>query len=132
MAPRLKSAQRILQVQRDLQRVAEWRHADLERRLHSVEETQRDLVRFLSEEHAFAGLLATNLARRLRTVASEIEQARAALATEAETVLKEARRRKQAERVVERLEREARRAGEQQELMIAIETAAARGPASPP
>jgi hypothetical protein len=132
MTARLKSAQRIVQVQRDLQRVAEWRHAEIERRVHTLEETRRDLVRFLSDEHAFAGLLASNLARRLRSLASEIGEARAALAAQAETVLNEARRAKRAERVAESLQRDARRLAERQELMAAIEGAVARPPASPP
>jgi hypothetical protein len=132
MTARLKSAQRIVQVQRDLQRVAEWRHAEIERRVHALEETRRDLVRFLSDEHAFAGLLASNLARRLRSLASEIGEARAALAAQAETVLNEARRAKRAERVAESLQRDARRLAEQQELMVTIEGAVARPPASPP
>jgi hypothetical protein len=132
MTARLKSAQRIVQVQHDLQRVAEWRHAEIERRVHALEETRRDLVRFLSDEHAFAGLLASNLARRLRSLASEIGEARAALAAQAETVLNEARRAKRAERVAESLQQDARRLAEQQELMAAIEGAVARPPASPP
>lgn len=132
MTARLNSAQRIVRVQRDLRRVAEWRHAEIERRVQSLEQARRDLVRFLSEEHAFSGLLAGNLARRLKSLASEIEEARAALAAQAEAVLKEARLGKQAERVAESLAREARRSDERQELMAAIEGAAARGPASPP
>lgn len=132
MTPRLKSAQRVVQVQRDLQRVAEWRHAELERRVEALETTRRDLVRFLSDEHAFTGLLAANLAKRLSTVAAEIAEAQAAVAAQAAAVLDEARRTKRAERVMEELQREARRALEAQELMTAVEDAGARRSASPP
>ena len=132
MSARLKALRRIVEVQRDLRSVAEWRRAEIERRLAALEAAERDLVRFLSDGHAFAGLFATSLAGRLRALAAEIEQARRSLQAQAEIVQREARRERGAERLAGRVAQEEARAQERRELLAVIEAAAARGGASPP
>jgi hypothetical protein len=131
MSARLKSMRRIVEVQRDLRRAAEWRRAELERRLAALQEGERELVRFLSGENAFSGLFAASLAGRLRSLAAEIEEAKRALAAQAEVVLREAGREKRAERLAATLRREERRGEERNELAAAVEDAGARH-ASPP
>jgi hypothetical protein len=131
MSARLKSMRRIVEVQRDLRRAAEWRRAELERRLAALQEGERELVRFLSGENAFSGLFAASLAGRLRSLAAEIEEAKRALAAQAEVVLREAGREKRAERLADKLRREERRNEERRELATAVEDAGTRH-ASPP
>jgi hypothetical protein len=131
MSARLKSMRRIVEVQRDLRRAAEWRRAELERRLAALQEGERELVRFLSGENAFSGLFAASLAGRLRSLAAEIEEAKRALAAQAEVVLREAGREKRAERLAATLRREERRGEERNELAAAVEDAGTRH-ASPP
>ena len=131
MSARLKSMRRIVEVQRDLRRAAEWRRAELERRLAALQEGERELVRFLSGENAFSGLFAASLAGRLRSLAAEVEEAKRALAAQAEVVLCEAGREKRAERLAATLRREERRGEERNELAAAVEDAGMRH-ASPP
>jgi hypothetical protein len=131
MSARLTSMRRIVEVQRDLRRAAEWRRAELERRLAALQEGERELVRFLSGENAFSGLFAASLAGRLRSLAAEIEEAKRALAAQAEVVLREAGREKRAERLAATLRREERRGEERNELAAAVEDAGTRH-ASPP
>lgn len=132
MSARLRSIGRVVEVQRELRRAAERRRIQAERTLAELEERRRDLVRFLSDEHAFAGLFASSLAVRLRTLSSEIEDARRVVAAEAAIVLREAGRAKRAERIMEAVAEEARRHAERRELLSIVEEAVRRADASPP
>ncbi len=131
MKDRLRSMQRILNVQTQLHRLAQWKLAETERKDDVLRERQESLLRFLDEEQGYAALLGATLMRRLRSVAEE----RAAVATEkqeqTEKVIEELRRSGRMENMVERLEDEARQSAEREELRDGLEQLTNRRHASP-
>lgn len=132
MTKRLATLGRILAVQTELHRAAEWRLAALDRRQAELARTREDLACFLGEDHAFSGLFAASMAGRLRSLAAEIAETAQARRVQVEAVMREAGRAKRAERLAAALRREERRAGEARDLLDIVERAAGIAHASPP
>ncbi len=131
MKDRLRSMQRILNVQTQLHRLAQWKLAEAERRDDALRERQRDLLRFLDEEQSYTALLSTTLMRRLRSVGEERAVAAVAKQEQTEKVIEELRRSGRMQNMVEQLEDEARQSAEREELRDGLEQLTNRRHASP-
>lgn len=108
MSERLRRARRVLAVQAQLDRLAEWSLFDIQAQAAMLENTQRRLVCFMSKESAVAGLFSTLMMRKLEAAAEKL----ATIAKEQEVQkarqLDERRRLRHAERIVTKLESEER------------------------
>jgi len=130
MQTRLRSLQRILAVQEDLKRLAEWKLALLHRKEIDLQKDQERLVAFLDENHSFSPSYAKMLAGRLRTLSVQRETTAAERKQQTERVLEQARRVGQAERMIDTTTELLRRADERKDLADTIEAAVNRKPAS--
>ncbi|MGQ7792553.1 hypothetical protein ACUN0C_09110 [Faunimonas sp. B44] len=132
MADRLESLERIVGLQRQLHRMAEWRLAELERRRAENDEAQRVLVEALGGDAALHGLFVAPMASRLRSLAVEGERIGRDVDRCRAELLDVSRRLKQAERVAAALAVESLRKSEAEQLREVIEQCLSAGPASLP
>jgi hypothetical protein len=127
MSERLRKAHRILAVQTQLDRLAEWTLMDLKAQAMVLADQRQGLIRFMDEEPPFAGIFAATMMRRLQAAA----EAQVAITNETEAQKirhrEERARLRCAERIVGTLEGEARRRVEANQLAEAIEAALTRG-----
>lgn len=130
MRQRLKSLQRVLSVQKDLHRLAEWRFAKIERNLQMLRAEQERLLAHLDSEQLFATAFAKPILERLKA----LEEAKARLTREREEqrrlLLEDARRMGQVTNLTRAVEEHCRRDDEKRELDAAIEAALNRAAAS--
>lgn len=128
MRSRLKSLQRLLSVQKDMHRLAEWRFAKFEHQLHVLGEEQKRLMGHLGDERLAA--FTKSIIDRLKA----LDEAKARLIREREAqralLLEGARRMGQVANATEAVADECRRAGEKAELDAAIDAALNRKGAS--
>jgi hypothetical protein len=130
MRQRLKSLQRLLAVQKDLHRLAEWRFARLEQQLHTLRGEQQRLLSYLDGDRLFGLAYTKPIFERLRA----LETAKGRLTHERDEqrliMLQGARRMGQVAHVTEVVADECRREDEKRELDAAIEAALNRTDAS--
>ncbi len=69
MSERLRRSRRVLAVQSQLDRLAQWSLIDLQSQAVVLGDQQRGLVRFMSEESLVAGIFSSTMMRRLQTLA---------------------------------------------------------------
>jgi hypothetical protein len=131
MKGRLESLGRILQVQRQLHRSAEWQLARLQQQENAVHEDQRQLLGALNEDQALHGLLVQSMARHLRRTSEELETLAKAKAVQAETLRDQAGKLKRTERLRERAAGAHLRATEARDLAELIEAAVGRDASLP-
>ncbi|MGA9486257.1 MAG: hypothetical protein WBV25_04165 [Methylocella sp.] len=126
MNERLRRSRRVLAVQSQLDRLAQWSLIDLQSRAVVLGDQQRGLVRFMSEESLVAGIFSSTMMRRLQTLAEML----ATIASEQDLQrgrhLEERRRLHCAEWIVTILESEVRRKEALRQLAEIIETALQR------
>jgi hypothetical protein len=132
MQARLKSLRRILAVQKDLQRLAEWKLATLQRKEADLQKDQERLVTYLDEDHSFTPTYAKTIADRLRALAADRQRAAVEKQIQAERVLDQTRRLGQTERRVDTAAALLRRIEERQDLAEVIEAQVNRKQASLP
>jgi uncharacterized coiled-coil protein SlyX len=121
VADRLRKARRIMAVQAQLHRLAEWRLAALVREEGELDASQQQLIGTLNEDAALHGLFVDAMARRLRALARETDRVKAAQEEQSRRLLEEAMRLKRAERMADRIGKEERRAGEKRDLQRLLE-----------
>jgi hypothetical protein len=121
MQSRLKSLRRILAVQKDLQHLAEWKLALLQRKELELQQDQERLVTYLDEEHTFTSTYAKTIAARLQNLAAEKQRTVMEKQQQTERVLEQVRRVGQAKRRVEATAEVLRRNEERKELAETIE-----------
>jgi RecA/RadA recombinase len=131
MRTRMQSLKRILAVQKDLLRLAEWKLALLQRKESDLQKDQERIVAYLDENHSFTPAYAKMIASRLRTLAVQRQETATERQQQAERVLEQARRVGQAERMVDAAAETLRRVEERKELADTIEAAVNRKQASP-
>jgi hypothetical protein len=130
MASRLRAIQRILAVQAQLHRLAQWKLADLERREDALQERHESLLRFVDKDGSYGALFSNTLMRRLHGISEEKAKVVAEKHEQADKTLEELRRVGQMQRLTAGLEEEARQEHERQELREILERMAHRGHAS--
>lgn len=132
MHRRLKSLQRLLLVQKDMHRLAEWRFAALERQLAALREEQKRLVAYLDDDHLFTLAYTGTIVERLRTLEEAKERLMRERDRQSLLLLQQSRRMGQIAHATEAVAEQCRRSEERRELDAAIETALNRQGASFP
>jgi septal ring factor EnvC (AmiA/AmiB activator) len=112
---------RILDVQRQLHRIEEWRLADLERSLRDLAATEHELIRALNEDDALQGLFIDATARRLASIAEEATRVGEERMVQEQRLMEEAARKVCAEHLVQAVDREMAQAADKRALIDAIE-----------
>ncbi|GGF47954.1 hypothetical protein GCM10007301_04080 [Azorhizobium oxalatiphilum] len=125
MKDRLRKARRIVAVQEQVHRQAEWRLADIHRQKVENERLRDELITTLNGD-TFGPLLVEVVAKRLKAVAAESQRIAAEQERQDARVREEALRLKRAERMKENVNRDVER--HQEQLMVAgiLEGVAAR------
>ncbi len=121
---RLRSAERILAVQRQLQRQEEKRLADVQQREASVHADQRELLQALNERDVLHGLFVYAMAKRLRVLDEQAAKLEAEKGAAIRRLMEQGRKRKRAEALFESIGDTWRREAEKRELLDMIERAA--------
>jgi len=130
MPRRLKSLQRLLSVQKDLHRLAEFRFAMLERQLYALNEEHKRLIAYLDDDRLFTLAYTGTIVERLRIIEEAKQRIKRARDEQSRILLEQARRMGQLDRALEEATEEARRSNEKRELDAAIEAALSRQRAS--
>jgi hypothetical protein len=112
----MAKVRRFADIQRQLQRAAEWTLNDLRQEEHRLREAQQEVFAFLDRDDELSIGLASTLTRRLARLASEVEAAAAAGARQVDVVLQQASRLKHAERLERTLGAEEEKAREKMAL----------------
>jgi|GEM_PF-1982029 hypothetical protein len=121
---RLKSVQRLLSLQKQMHKLAEWRLLSLQRQEADLAARQKDLLGYLDKESVFTGLFAKSLFARLKS----IDESRAELALrtrdQEKEVLEECRRLGRFERGADNLAQKVLQARADVELAETVERSA--------
>lgn len=123
-------AERLMDLQAQMRRAAEWDLAETRRRIGALEGSQAELLRALSD--GAGGLFLEAAARRLRGLAGEAADLGRTAEQQAEAVREQALAQKRSERRLARLGAEHRREEERRELLAQLDALAARSDASLP
>lgn len=127
MSERLRRSRRILAVQTQLDKLAEWGLIDLETQAAILKDQQCALINFLSGESEVAGIFSTTMMRRLQSIAERLATIAIEREAQKDCHRDERRRLRCAERTVAILESEERREEAQCQLAEVIEAALQRG-----
>ncbi|WP_026379076.1 hypothetical protein [Afifella pfennigii] len=130
MQDRRKKIARILEVRRKMHQIEEWKLANLARRGAELGKEQVALVETLNQPSDFQALFADSLTRRLNRLSIEAARLAREEAAQSEKLLEQARSVKTAERLSERVDKEARTHREKREFQSVMETFAHRRDAS--
>lgn len=126
MSERLRRSRRVLAVQSQLDRLAEWRLIELQSLASALGDKQRDLIGLLSGESGISGIFSGMILRRLQTVEEMLVTVANAQQTQSGCHQNERRRLRCAERIVANLESEERRTDALCQLAEVIEAALQR------
>ena len=121
MSARAEKANRILGVQRQLQRIETWKLAELQNRLAELEASQAELIRALNDDEALHGLFIDTMADRLRLLAEESARVTVERDAQSRRTAEQSGQMKLAERRSAGIELQEARVNAQQELMETIE-----------
>ncbi|MQT12736.1 hypothetical protein [Segnochrobactrum spirostomi] len=132
MADRTKKVARILKVQQDMQKLADWRLATLRREAGELAVAQEEIVAVFNDDDRLHGILIDPMARRLRMLAAEADRVKVETVAQEQRVLVQSRKLKQTERLLERTTQEEERARERRELEALLDAVLAKRDASLP
>jgi uncharacterized coiled-coil protein SlyX len=121
MSARVEKANRIVGVQRQLQRIETWKLAELQNRLAELEASQAELIRALNDDEALHGLFIDTMAGRLRLLAEESARVTVERDAQSRRTAEQSGQLKLAERRSAGIEQQEARVAAQQELMETIE-----------
>lgn len=130
MRQRLKSLQRVLSVQKDMHRLAEWRLAALERQLEAMRQEQARLVSYLDDDSLLALSYTKTIVERLRSLEENRQGVTQARDQQRLLLLQNSRQMEQITHAAEAAADQCRRSEERRELDAAIEAALNRQRAS--
>lgn len=119
---------RILKVQQQLHRAEEWRLSEIEQQIAGFETDQRELIDGLNSETGLQGLFLDTTVRRIKSLGDAARAADVERAVQARRVLETGARLKAAERLMQRVEAEARRTAEEQDLREVVERLTSQAP----
>lgn len=132
MDRRLKKIKRILNVQEQLHRMAEWRLASLQRKEEELLKEQSDLIEALNGDDLLQVAFVPVTARRLQTLAAETAHVARSKEEQAQVMHDRAMQVKRTERMIEDLTRHHRREVEKKGLLDILDVLSARKDASLP
>lgn len=132
MSKATKRVRRIVKVQQEMHRLAEWRQAELVRRENELKAAQEEIVQVFNDHDKLYGVVIEPMARKLKSLAGEETRVIRDREAQDRRVVEEAVRLKRAERMAARVEEDARHAEEKQSLRDLIEQIGGSGGASFP
>ncbi|MFI4996025.1 MAG: hypothetical protein ACHQAQ_09610 [Hyphomicrobiales bacterium] len=122
MKKRLHAIKRIQTVQEQLRQLAEAKLAELERREAGLLAQRRELVGALNEDTVLHGLFIEAMAKRVRSISSDIAQLEDVKAAQAKRLLEQTGRLKRVDRAAASLDRDYQAALEKSELAELIDS----------
>ena len=128
---RLESLRRILAVQSQLKRRAEWKLADLESKGQEIDKSQQEVIAALNADHNLHGLFVETMSRNLAALAKRSDAVRAAAEVERQELRERSGMVRQAERRARIVDQENRRVRERTRLEDIIDELARPDRASP-
>jgi hypothetical protein len=131
MDRRLAKISRIVAVQKQMHRLAEWQLIDLQRQEAELQERARLLIESLNGDTPLHGLFVESTAKRLRRVGMASGAVAKARETQTERVVGERRKLRHVERIEEATALEAEREAEKSRLEQIIENASGRANGKP-
>jgi hypothetical protein len=129
---RLKSAGRILVVQRQLQRMEERKLALVQQQEAAVDADRREILQSLNDKEVLHGLFVFAMAKRLRKLDEETARLEVEKSVVARRLMEQGRRRKRAETLFDTVSDSWRREEDRRELLDTIEQASVAPKASLP
>lgn len=132
MADRLKKIERVLAVQEQMHRLAQWRIAAVEREKAEVAQGEASLLSALNDDNQLHGLFVEAMTRRLAVLAREAERLERLRRTMEEQLSEEALQLKRTERMTDRVRREHERGRDKRLFQDLLETLAKARKASLP
>lgn len=132
MADRLKKIERVLAVQEQMHRLAQWRIAAVEREKAEVAEGEVSLLSALNDDNQLHGLFVEAMTRRLAVLAREAERLERLRRTMEQQLSEEALQLKRTERMTDRVRREHARSRDKRLFQDLLETLAKARKASLP
>ena len=123
MQQRLKSLQRLLSVQKDLHRLAEWRLASLGRQLNALQEEQKRLITCLDDDRLFTLAYTGMIADRLHVLEGAKQRFKQERDEQTRILVQRSRRVGQIEHVTHAVAEQCRRNDEKRELDAVIDAA---------
>lgn len=130
MKDRMRAAERIVSVQKQLHRIEELKYAQIQQKITQAEKDQLELMQALSEDGALHGLFVDVTVRRLTALRQEVARLGAELEEQAKALIEHGGRLKNAERLRDDLGVEVRRVDERKELERVLEVTLAKDHAS--
>ena len=121
MQDRSVAAGRLRAIQAELQRIEQWKFADLQRQFAELQRQQQALIAALNDMEKLQDLVLAARARRLRRLAEEIARVRQESEQQARRLLEQTSRAKMAANLSQRADRDARRAAEGKDLSLLLE-----------
>ena len=110
MDRRLRKIERVLAVQQQLHRLAEWRLAGLDRERRELQASEVQLVAALNQDEKLQGVFVEAMARRIAAIARDGERVNRAREVQGRRLFEEGRKLKMVERMNDRVRREYRKA----------------------
>ena len=132
MADRLKKIERVLAVQEQMHRLAQWRIAAVEREKAEVAEGEASLLSALNDDNQLHGLFVEAMTRRLSVLAREADRLERLRRTMEQQLSEEALQLKRTERMTDRVRREHARGRDKRLFQDLLETLAKARKASLP
>jgi hypothetical protein len=132
MDRRLRKIERVLAVQQQLHRLAEWRLAGLDRERRELAASEVQLVAALNQDEKLQGVFVEAMARRLAAIARDGERVNRAREVQGRRLFEEGRKLKMVERMNDRVRREYQKAFARQGFGELLETLARPDDASLP
>lgn len=121
MQRRARKSHRVLALQQQLNRIEQWKLAELQRRLAGLETEQRELIGALNEDHALHGLFIDTMARRLSSLAEEAVVVGRDKDAQSVRAVEHSAKVKLAERLAEARDLDVQRADDRRQLLDMIE-----------
>jgi len=121
MTDRLRAMKRVLKVQTQMHRLAQWKLAAIEQKEVSLQLHQEHLLRFLDEEGAYSALFSETLMRRLHAIDEEKAKLSITKSEQSNLTMEEARRAGRMQRMCDDLNGAARQAEDRKELRDVLE-----------
>lgn len=132
MNKRLRKASRLLSVQEDLHRIAEWKLARLQHQAEELRQAQESLIQALNDDEALYGLFVEARAKQLQALSGQAGKVREAQEAQEKMVLDRAIQVKRAERRVDALSIEHKRYVEKKDYLALLDNLVSKPDASLP
>lgn len=132
MQQKIRKIGRILKVQQHLQREAELKLANLERKVLDLKTAQETLIQTMNDHETLHGLFVDVAAKRLQNLAAQTSQVEKAKTAQKAVTFERAMQAKRTDKLLSTLKDEGRRLAEKKDLASILETLAKDDSASFP